>query len=170
MRLANRAGYEPDDGSIVLRSSRANGPAAWEPEPVEPRRRGFGRDVLIVALIAIAVGVAYPSFEQYLPVTVRMHVASLMNSVRPPAVVATEGDAIVLREVNLRAGPSTTSKVIALLPRGSRVATAEKRGEWTFVQVEAYSRNTQLRRGWVFASFLESVEEDVAADSSEELD
>jgi hypothetical protein len=137
-----------------------------------PKRRSLFRDLLIAATLGIVAIIGYPSIEPHLPPTWQANIASVMGRFAPSPGVA-EREAIVVSDVNLRAGPSTTTKVIALLPRGSRVATTETRGEWTFVQVEAYSRNSQLRRGWVYATFLENVgdgEDDAETESSEDSD
>ena len=142
----------------------------WQ-EPA-PKRRSLFRDLLVATTLGVMAIIGYPMIEPHLPQTWQANIASVIGGVAPPPGVA-EREAIVVNDVNLRAGPSTTTKVIALLPRGSRVAATETRGDWTFVQVEAYSRSSQLRRGWVYASFLQSVgdgEDDAETESSDESD
>ena len=62
--------------------------------------------------------------------------------------------AVVVRDVNVRASPSNAAAVVSTLARGAKVATIERRGNWTLVQIGGDSRNIKPRRGWVYGSFL----------------
>ena len=62
--------------------------------------------------------------------------------------------AVALRDVNIRAAPSTEAKVLSTLSRGVKVAMIEERGSWQLVRIEGNSRDTQARQGWVYTSFL----------------
>ena len=124
----------------------------------------------VVAALAIAVIVIYPRIEPLLPEALRSNIAKITSLFGPAQNFTAQGFAAVASDVNLRAAPSTTARVIATLPRGLKVATIERRGEWTFVQVEGEG-NTQPRRGWVFSSFLKEetgeVEDDDETSSGE---
>jgi uncharacterized protein YraI len=128
----------------------------------------MGRDILIVAAVAIVAVVAYPSVAPYLPYSWRANIAAITGQFGSVADMATLGSAVVLSDLNLREGPSTRTAVVALVPRGSNVATIEKRGEWMFVQIEADNR-AQPRRGWVYGSFLREIEAD-EPESSDDSD
>jgi hypothetical protein len=164
-----QSAQEPHD-SIVLRPSRANDPYGYQDASgyAPPRRRSLGRDLLLTAAFAIGVVVAYPSIEPHLPYSWRTNIASVMNRFAPAPSLPVQGAAVVVSDLNLRKGPSTSSAVVALLPRGSSVATIEKRGDWMFVQLEADNR-AEPRRGWVYGSFLKDIEVD-DPESSDEAD
>jgi hypothetical protein len=65
----------------------------------------------------------------------------------------TQQVAVVVRDVNVRANPSNTAPVVATLPHGLKVATMERRGNWTLVNTKGDGRNI-AREGWVYSSFL----------------
>jgi len=141
-----------------------------EPIEEEPRkpRANLLRDVLIVAaLVALAV-TAYPSIEPFLPQSWQSGIASVTSDPGPiagdsgtsaaaPATssnVAARHSAVVLRDVNVRAGPSATAKVVSTLRQGLRVLVIEQRGGWTSVQIVGDNASTKPLEGWVYGSFL----------------
>ena len=63
---------------------------------------------------------------------------------------------VVVKSVNLRAGPSTSAAVLGSLPRDARVIAVERRGNWIHVQF-ANGAGKPLD-GWAFKSFLQDVE------------
>ncbi len=152
MRLPNREerGSATQGSKIVIRPKQMT----IVEEPHAPRKRGALRDIVVVASLAILVIVTYPTVEPLLPDSWRSNITAITGGVVPPPNVTVQRLAAVVSDVNLRAGPSTTAKVITTLPRGLKVATIERRGDWTLVQIEGNSRNTQPRRGWVYGSFL----------------
>jgi hypothetical protein len=170
-RIRSSATRQDAQDSIVLRPSRANAQDSYEQEAAAQgyasgKRRSLSRDVLLTVAIAIAAVVAYPRIEPNLPYSWRMNIASVISRFSPAPSVAVQGAAVVVSDLNLRSEPSTTSAVVALLPRGSSVATIEKRGDWMFVQLEADNRQ-QPRRGWVFGTFLKEIEDDEPESSDE---
>jgi uncharacterized protein YgiM (DUF1202 family) len=60
--------------------------------------------------------------------------------------------AVVIRDVNLRAAPSTGAGVIAALKQGTAVAILDTRGNWD--QVEIVIPGEVSRRGWAYGSYL----------------
>ena len=156
-------GIGTQGSKIALRSNQM----MFEPEPHAPKKRGALRDVIVAASLAILVIVAYPLIEPFLPPSWQSNIAAITGGFGPspsgsdtslvtmPAMssnAAAQGLALVVREVNLRVGPSTTEKVVAALPRGLNVKLLERRGDWAFVQID--SESSQPRRGWVYGSFL----------------
>jgi hypothetical protein len=145
-----------------------------EPEPYvprAPRRRAVGRDFIVVMVLAIVTIVAYPRIEPFIPEPWRSNIAAVVAKFIPPSNIMAQGSAVVVREVNLREGPSTGEDIIATLPIGLNVAVLERRNEWTLVEIAADSSTAQPRRGWVSSSFLRDgsdVEEEDDAASSDD--
>ncbi|HEY4123339.1 MAG TPA: SH3 domain-containing protein [Rhizomicrobium sp.] len=61
--------------------------------------------------------------------------------------------ATVLRSMNMRSGPSTSDSVVTTLKAGTQVATAERRGNWVRVNLEA-GNGKPVQQGWVFGTSL----------------
>ena len=134
-------------------------------DPQAPKKRGMGRDLLVVAVLAVIAIVAYPRIEPLIPEPWRSQIAALTGGAGSLSSAA-RGSAVVIRDVNLRSGPSTSASIIATLAQGQNVGTLAQRDEWTFVEVGADTRSAQPRRGWVFSSFLR----DEAANAEDETD
>jgi Bacterial SH3 domain len=174
------AAREPEPVAIRLPTREARGQAKQEQIVLQPhrvledphprKRRGMGRDMIVVAAVVVVAIVAYPRIEPLIPEPWRSNIASLTGDFGS-ASFAAQGSAVVIRDVNLRVGPSTSANIVSTLPEGLNVATLARRDEWTFVEVGADSRNPQPRRGWVFSSFLKdeatSGEDDDAAQSED---
>jgi hypothetical protein len=151
----------------TMAAFRSNQMMTPEPEP-HAKKRGTLRDVALAASVAILAIVAYPFIAPFLPPSWQSNIVAITGGSGPstrksspppmpaPPVsasnAATQSLAVVDREVNLRVGPSTAEKVMAALPRGSKVTPIEQRGDWTLVQIDG--GNAQPRRGWVYSSFL----------------
>jgi len=177
---------EPEAAAIRLPTREERGSGTQDPLVVlrpkhvmaasesPPRKRRTFRDIVVVASLAIAVIVSYPSVEPLLPENLRSNIAAIIGEYAPSPNFTVQGFASVVSDVNLRAGPSTTARVIATLPSGLKVATVGRRGEWTFVEIADDRRNSQPRRGWVFGSFLKDetadVEDDVETASPEDAE
>jgi hypothetical protein len=166
IRLPTREdrGLGTQDPKVVIRPKQINS----DQQPGARKKRGVFRDIVVVAALAIFVIVTYPSIEPLVPEPWRSNIAAVIGNHAPPANVTVQGVASVASEVNLRAEPSTTARVIATLPRGLKVVTGERRGDWILVQVEGDRSSTQPRRGWVFGSFLKEEPGDVEADDDSE--
>ena len=80
------------------------------------------------------------------PLTVLFGIA--IGSVGP--VRAAEGDlwAIDRQNVNVRAGPSTSTEILMTINPGERIVEIAAKGEWFFVEFPNYNK-----RGWVFGPF-----------------
>jgi hypothetical protein len=142
---------------------------ASEMDSRPPRKGSSFRDVIVVASIAIIAIFAYPRIEPFLPETWRSNIAAILGGLAPSPNPIAQGSASVVSDVNLRVEPSTTAEIITTLPRGLKVTTIERRGDWMLVQVEGNSGNARPQRGWVFGSFLISdVNDDVEPEPSEE--
>ena len=179
--FGTKAAREPEPVAIRLPTREARGQAKQEQIVLQPHRvledthapkkRGLGRDLLVVAALAVVVIVAYPRLEPLIPEPWRSNIAALTGGFGSAASIAAQGSAVVARDVNLRVGPSTTANIISTLPQGLNVATLARRDEWTFVEVGADSRNPQPRRGWVFSSFLkEGTADDEDEDAAQSED
>jgi SH3 domain-containing protein len=106
---------------------------------------------------------AYPSVGSFLPQSLQSNIAAVTGASGPPTgsntsltspSVPVKSMAVVARDVNVRAGPSPTAKILSTLPRGLRVATLERRGDWMSVQIERAGPNAKSLQGWVYGSFL----------------
>ncbi len=171
VRSAEERGQRTTGSKIVIRTNRMRDAIeATEQEPRAPRRRAV-RDVFLAAAVTVLAIVIYPSIEPLLPETWRSNIAAVTGGIGPvvghsPAPleslpetspsVAVQHFAVVVRDVNVRASPSTTATVISMLPRGLKVATIEQRENWTLVQIEGDSRNPKPRQGWVYGSYLKA--------------
>jgi N-acetylmuramoyl-L-alanine amidase len=69
-----------------------------------------------------------------------MQARSALSAVAPPSAVMT----VVVAALHLRRGPATTTSVLALLKRGTRLVLLGRRGAWDRVRLSAIS-------GWVIA-------------------
>ena len=90
------------------------------------------------------------------PLTVLFGIA--IGSVGP--VRAAEGDlwAIDRQNVNVRAGPSTSTEILMTINPGERIVEIAAKGEWFFVEFPNYNK-----RGWVFGPLLVSPDDAVTA-------
>jgi hypothetical protein len=132
-----------------------------EYEAPAPRKRSAGREFVAAAVLVVGTIVAYPRIEPLIPEPWRTNIAAVTARFGLSSNVVAQGSAVVVRDVNLRSGPSTAAEIIATLPRGLKLTTLARREEWTLVQIEGDSP----KQGWVFSSFLEATagEDDVEA-------
>jgi hypothetical protein len=122
------------------------------------------RDVVLVALVAGGLFLAFPYILSFMPPSVRSSTAGLTSQIdallgnRPapaqtttvePPPAATRPAAVVVHAANVRSAPSGSAPAIAVLPRGSRVEVAGRRGNWTLVHVAA-----KPGQGWVYSPYL----------------
>jgi hypothetical protein len=134
-----------------------------------PKRPGPIRDALVAASLAVFAITAYPSVVPLLPERWRSNIGAIAGGIgpmidhtsaplgSPPPTspnIAAQQMAVVARDVNLRANPSTAAEVITTLPRGRKIATIEQRGNWTLVQIDGKNDERQPLRGWAYSSFL----------------
>ena len=115
-----------------------------------------------VALGAVYFGAGNTLFSEWWPQLVSVAIgdepAPTTGTLSEPS--ATASTAVAARRgvvgatgANLRAGPSTSSAVIATLPHDAEVTLVERRGSW--MQVRAASRDgTRQQEGWVYAPSL----------------
>jgi SH3 domain-containing protein len=97
-------------------------------------------------LVSVAIG------DEPAPMTGTSSESSAPTS---PAVASRRG-VVGATGANLRAGPSTSSAVIAALPRDAEVTLVERHGSW--MQVRTASRDgTRQQEGWVYAPSLKEV-------------
>ncbi len=162
---------------IVLRSNRE-----WQQAEAGKygRSRSVGRiarDVALVGALAASVAIFYPQVAPYLPRTWQAQISTWTENAsfylgaprRPEGLVGLElfsgvrTMAIVVEDVNVRAGPSTATAVISHLERGRRVATGERQGNWRRVELEAATGTEAARSGWVYDTFLSVAAEDGSA-------
>jgi SH3-like domain-containing protein len=75
----------------------------------------------------------------------------------PATATAPQPSLLVIHGANLRAGPSSTTAVIGLIPRDAKVTRLEKQGSWTRIR---YAKGTDKPlEGWLFTSFLQGPRE-----------
>ncbi|HYM18511.1 MAG TPA: SH3 domain-containing protein [Micropepsaceae bacterium] len=156
-------------------------PMMPERESSGPKRPGALRNIAVAATLAILAIAAYPWMAPFLPPSWQSNIAAITggfgsahrSSVASPVSkpvtssnattssaatkasnAAAQSLAVVIREANLRVGPSTTDKIIALLPRDMKVTPIERRGDWTLVQIDGSTGKASARRGWVYTSYL----------------
>lgn len=82
----------------------------------------------------------------------------------PPAPVTppkTQPQAMVIRDVNLRAAPSTTAQVIASLKQSTAVTILDRRGNWDRLEVVISGQIS--RQGWAYGSYIGETDKNPAA-------
>ncbi len=153
---------------IVLRTNRI-GAAETREQGLRAPRTHFIRGIFAAASLGVFAVTAYSSIGLLLPQRWQSNVVAVTRGLSPipyrsgapaaspppiPTNVAAQSVAqsmaIVVRDVNVRASPSNAAAVVSTLSRGVKVATIERRGNWTLVQIEGDSRNTKHRQGWVY--------------------
>jgi SH3 domain-containing protein len=127
----------PRPSKIVIRTNRL-----WAADVVDEARRVAKERATGGIVAAAALGM--------------LTVAALITGGNGnPATRGSSQDlAVALRDVNVRAAPSTEAKILSTLSRGVKVAMIEERGSWHLVRIEGNSGETRSRQGWVYASFL----------------
>src|SRR5690606_3185154 len=128
------------------------------------RRQGIGQGLQRVGKLAVVAGCMAAAF------VLAPHVKPVIVEQWTPKALALASDAkaAVLSELpwlqdapppawgivgdtaNVRAAPSTSAAVVAKLPRDTRVAVLERRGDWIHVRVDGAAQD-----GWLHASLLE---------------
>jgi uncharacterized protein YraI len=73
-----------------------------------------------------------------------------VQPVTPPKPDHPQG--IVVRDVNLRAAPSTSGEVIAGLKQGTPVTVLDQQGNWDHVEVVIFGQTS--RQGWAYGSYI----------------
>jgi SH3-like domain-containing protein len=68
---------------------------------------------------------------------------------------------MVIRDVNLRAAPSTTAQVIASLKQGTAVTILDRRGNWDRLEVVISGQIS--RQGWAYGSYIGETDKNPAA-------
>ncbi|MDE1937534.1 MAG: SH3 domain-containing protein [Alphaproteobacteria bacterium] len=156
---------------IVIRTSRQ-----WS--AVEPRDEDrpvvthhYLRDAVVAACVVASAIFFYPAILPYVPQNVLTQFSlagSSSGETSSPvmrhttaAPVAKPPEAVVLRDVNVRAEPSPTAAIILTMRHGLKVSVLKKQGHWTLVQ--GAGGNNQVLQGWVFTSFLTVANDDVAS-------
>ncbi len=153
------------------------------PDPITARRRAAAeslerqaaqsgrnlvRDAIVVMGGVMALALIYFRIEAYLPEYLWLDLPAIATEDSGPAVGSAAPEkppplpaslmehetAIVTRDVNLRAEPSTAADVIATLPRGLDVETTEHRGGWTRVQTRGKGDPSKLQQGWIYDLYL----------------
>jgi hypothetical protein len=162
---AKQAAGAPDD-QIILRPQRIRPVPGDETNQKrdDSRRRGLGLSIALIAGIASCGVFLYPNFEDILQPAPQVDVsapepapAGAPPTAPQPAPPAGKL-AVVVRGANVRSAPSGDASVMLTLPRGTKVATLERQGNWTRIQVQSDDNATQPREGWIFTSFLKDAD------------
>lgn len=125
--------------------------------PEKKARSHLLRDILVAGVLGAAAIILYPHIAAYTPQFATLAgrtPATAAPPVAPPAVTAPP-PAFVSRGVNVRSGPSTGEAIVLTLPRGAKVTTLERRGNWTLIRWTGTPGATP-QQGWVYSTFLES--------------
>ena len=153
-------------------------PAHWEPLPgglshihdeAGPKKSDHRlvRDFILVFGVVAFACLAYfygPSLlaasNLQLPDLSNLFAASDDNQDAPPPVAATPApppkpdhpQGVVIRDVNLRAAPSTSADVITGLKQGMAVIILDRQGNWD--QLEVVVSGQTSRQGWAYGSYI----------------
>jgi len=161
-------------GSAIAfgRSRAINAAASHAREPRVQTNSAAIRDVLVATSLAILVLTIYPSVAPFLPERWQSTINAVASGIQPilgrsvpapvaplpappaaPAVPAPHM-AVVARDVNVRANPSTEAELVSTLRRGLKVVMLETRGNWTLVRIGGENDQSPSLQGWVYTSFL----------------
>jgi Bacterial SH3 domain len=139
---ASEGGSRTQDSRIVLRPDRV-----WAAEAAVEQRRLASSTKYAVAGAVGAASLGVLAIALYAGV-----LGHIPGDSDIPKANSFQATAVVVRDVNVRASPSTTAPIVSTLPHGVEVAMIEQRGNWTLVLTEGSSP----RRGWVYRSFLKA--------------
>jgi hypothetical protein len=125
---------------------------------VERRQRGPEKNgtVMTAAIAAAVAGVGALLFIFFWPSSDTAPAPQAPVKVAAPAPVVKPVElpkATVLRDMNVRAGPSTSDTLIGSLKAGSLVVAGEHRGNWVHVTLDAKD-GKPAQQGWVFGTSL----------------
>jgi hypothetical protein len=102
----------------------------------------------------------WPDVDAYVTTPIRSIVAQIgarNEAARPaPARLAEPRATIDATLAKLRAGPSTTSAVLATLPRDKEVVPVERRGFWVLIRMAGEDGKSK-QEGWIYGSFLKDI-------------
>ncbi|MFN3414562.1 MAG: SH3 domain-containing protein [Thermoanaerobaculum sp.] len=129
-----------------LRSMAPLGGADWG---IKPAKRGFLKAVQRVAAALMPLGATAAAVAL---VAGYVSLTSALRGGKPPAPkpqVVPQVPAVVFGRVTetmvrLREGPGTNTRILAGLPKGTRVRIVQSQGDWYAVEVES-----SRQRGWV---------------------
>jgi len=159
-------------------------PAHWEPLPGSLRQERkedkkpdshLMRDFILVFGVVMLACVAYffgPSLlsagNWQLPNLSNLFAASDADqdasAPAPPAPAPPpklQPQAMVIRDVNLRAAPSTNAQVIAGLKQGTAVTILDRQGNWDHLQIVISGQIS--REGWAYGSYIGETNKSPAA-------
>ena len=157
-------------------------PAHWEPLPGGLRQERkkdkkpdnhLVRDFILVFGVVMLACVAYffgPSLLSantwQLPNLSNLFASSdddqEVSAPAPPAPVPPpkpQPQATVIRDVNLRAAPSTNAQVIAGLKQGTLVTILERQGNWDHLQIVISGKISH--QGWAYGSYIGEVDKNL---------
>jgi hypothetical protein len=159
-------------------------PAHWEPLPGSLRQASkddkkpdnhLVRDFILVFGVVMLACVAYffgPSLlsanNWQLPNLSNLFAGSdddqNASAPTPPAPVPPpkpQPQAMVIRDVNLRAAPSTNAQVIAGLKQGTAVTILDRQGNWDHLAIVISGKIS--RQGWAYGSYIGETDKNPAA-------
>ena len=138
-------------------------------EPQAPRKVGLLRDVALVVAVAVAGVLFTPKIVAALPYEWQAELPAFLQPAqddggdatvtapatapaRPP--VPARPMALIIHGVNLRAGPTSDSKVIQTLNRGTTIEEIGQQGGWYHVRTLAKAGGAAAVSGWVYKTYL----------------
>lgn len=138
-------------------------------EPQAPRKGGLLRDVALVVAVAVAGVLFTPKIVAALPYEWQAELPAFLQpaqddggdaTVTAPATAPAGAPAparpiaLIIHGVNLRAGPTSDSKVIRTLNRGTTIEEIGQQGGWYHVRTLAKAGGAAAVSGWVYKTYL----------------
>ena len=134
-----------------------------EPEIEEAPRRNMGRDLIVVAILAVVVVVGGLRFAPdswwatIMPASNQSQSQSSKSQAAPavqPAATPSLPQAMIVRSANLRSGPSKTADAVTTLAKGAKVSVVDHKGNWVQIRTDALDAKHKGFEGWVFNTYL----------------
>ncbi len=134
-----------------------------EPEVEEAPRRSMGRDLIVVAILAVIVVAGALRFAPdswwaaIMPASSQSSSQPLKSQAAPaaqPAATPSLPQATIVRSANLRSSPSKTADAVTTLTKGTKVSVVDHKGNWVQIRTDAADVKHKGFEGWVFNTFL----------------
>jgi len=134
-----------------------------EPEVEEAPRRSMGRDLVVVAILAIAVvagGLRFAPDSWWAAIMPASSQSPTQPSKSPaapavqPAATPSLLQTTIARSANLRSAPSKTADAVTTLAKGTKVSVVDRHGNWVQIRTDAPDAKHKGFEGWVFNTYL----------------
>ena len=163
--------YQEQEAAAGLTRNAKRKPRRYvnDDEPQAPRKGGLLRDLALVVAVAVAGVLFTPKIVAALPYEWQAELPAFLQpaqddggdaTVTAPATAPAPPPAparpmaLIIHGVNLRAGPTSDSKVIQTLNRGTTVEEIGQQGGWYHVRTLAKADGGAAVSGWVYKTYL----------------